>query len=369
MCFIIELSSCVQPAIITKDLCMTVYGRHARTAPRTFRHLLLGGGQGSDANRVTAVYELSSRRSSEGTGASRRQRRVLDTSATYVRGEENLEGWRPRGDSLLFEHQWELEKLTRLQEVGRVRHLLMLREKLGLDGAGLPHQEISKLEKDECNQAAKAAGEGRSPGPLKSPPPAVNTQSRPMTERERYLAKKYISLILGRTEKDISETSTVFNGNHESEMESSDITDVSSMTSSLSPSSALLPDTHPGVVRGPSEPRAAQPPSTPLFCAELEEIRVSPAVSRRGPLQVYEEHTQTWLKRWLVVRRPYVFVYRDAKDSVERSLINLARSHIEYSDEDPHDTPHSFRSVAEPSAIPRRVLDLNRDAFSLITYN
>ncbi|XP_043239569.1 kinesin-like protein unc-104 isoform X3 [Amphibalanus amphitrite] len=343
----LELSSCVQPAIITKDLCMTVYGRHARTAPRTFRHLLLGGGQGSDANRVTAVYELSSRRSSEGTGASRRQRRVLDTSATYVRGEENLEGWRPRGDSLLFEHQWELEKLTRLQEVGRVRHLLMLREKLGLDGAGLPHQEISKLEKDECNQAAKAAGEGRSPGPLRSPPAAADTQSRPMTERERYLAKKYISLILGRTEKDISETSTVFNGNHESEMESSDITDVSSMTSSLSPSSALLPDTHPGVVRGPNEPRAAQPPSPPLFCAELEEIRVSPAVSRRGPLQVYEEHTQTWLKRWLVVRRPYVFVYRDAKDSVERSLINLARSQIEYSDEDPHDTPHSFRVVTQ----------------------
>ena len=76
---------------------------------------------------------------------------MLDTSATYVRGEENLAGWRPRGDGLLFEHQWELEKLTRLQEVGRVRHLLMLREKLGLDGAGPPQQEISKLEKVRCS--------------------------------------------------------------------------------------------------------------------------------------------------------------------------------------------------------------------------
>ncbi len=46
-------------------------------------------------------------------GLQRRQRRVLDTSNTYVRGEENLAGWRPRGDSLIFEHQWELEKLTR----------------------------------------------------------------------------------------------------------------------------------------------------------------------------------------------------------------------------------------------------------------
>ena len=31
--------------------------------------------------------------------------RVLDTSSTYVRGEENLVGWRPRGDSLIFDHQ------------------------------------------------------------------------------------------------------------------------------------------------------------------------------------------------------------------------------------------------------------------------
>lgn len=48
----------------------------------------------------------------------RRRRKVLDTSVAYVRGEENLAGWRPRGDSLILEHQWELEKLEQLHEVG-----------------------------------------------------------------------------------------------------------------------------------------------------------------------------------------------------------------------------------------------------------
>lgn len=43
---------------------------------------------------------------------------MLDTSVAYVRGEENLAGWRPRGDSLILEHQWELEKLELLHEVG-----------------------------------------------------------------------------------------------------------------------------------------------------------------------------------------------------------------------------------------------------------
>lgn len=51
------------------------------------------------------------------SGMQRRRRRVLDTSVAYVRGEENLAGWRPRSDSLILDHQWELEKLSLLQEV------------------------------------------------------------------------------------------------------------------------------------------------------------------------------------------------------------------------------------------------------------
>ena len=42
---------------------------------------------------------------------------VADTSAVYVRGEENLKGWRPRGASLIDEHQVELDRLEKMQEV------------------------------------------------------------------------------------------------------------------------------------------------------------------------------------------------------------------------------------------------------------
>lgn len=58
-----------------------------------------------------------------GPGMQRRRRKILDTSVAYVRGEENLAGWRPRGDSLIVEHQWELEKLEQLHEVGLLEHL------------------------------------------------------------------------------------------------------------------------------------------------------------------------------------------------------------------------------------------------------
>lgn len=56
-----------------------------------------------------------------GSGMQRRRRKILDTSVAYVRGEENLAGWRPRGDSLILEHQWELEKLELLHEVPKGR--------------------------------------------------------------------------------------------------------------------------------------------------------------------------------------------------------------------------------------------------------
>ena len=66
---------------------------------------------------------------------------MLDTSNAYVRGEENLSGWRPLGDSLLFDHQWELEKISRLEQVEKVRHALLLREALG---GGLAENNIPK---------------------------------------------------------------------------------------------------------------------------------------------------------------------------------------------------------------------------------
>ena len=46
-----------------------------------------------------------------------KKRRVMDTSGIYVRGEENLGDWRPRGTSLIEEHQAQLDKLDRVQEV------------------------------------------------------------------------------------------------------------------------------------------------------------------------------------------------------------------------------------------------------------
>ncbi len=129
----LELDNCTQSACITKDICLQMYERDARISPaRSLRSLFGSGYYKAEDSRVTGVYELSLRRSAEALspGTQRRLRKVIDTSGTYVRGEENLQGWRPRADSLLLDHQWELEKLERLEEVEKARHSLLLRDKI-----------------------------------------------------------------------------------------------------------------------------------------------------------------------------------------------------------------------------------------------
>jgi len=76
-------------------------------------------------------------------------------------------------------------------------------------------------------------------------------------------------------------------------------------------------------------------PSSPtkeyyLYIPEIEEIRISPIISRKGYLHVCDDRRGVWRKRWIVVRRPHVFLFRDEKDPVERNVINLANSQVIY---------------------------------------
>lgn len=59
----------------------------------------------------------------------------------------------------------------------------------------------------------------------------------------------------------------------------------------------------------------------------------SPIVSKKGYLHFLEPHTNGWVKRYVVVRRPYVYIYNTDKDSVERAILNLSSAQVEYSED------------------------------------
>ncbi|XP_050163697.1 kinesin-like protein KIF1A isoform X10 [Myiozetetes cayanensis] len=435
----IEMENCTQPAVITKDFCMVFYSRDAKLpASRSIRNLFGSGslraseryrdapafwgqasphpgtgvvlsssslgeitgvwewGRASNAsslfahsNRVTGVYELSLCRVADAgsPGMQRRRRRVLDTSVAYVRGEENLAGWRPRSDSLILDHQWELEKLSLLQEVEKTRHYLLLREKLettqrlGLETLSPCSGEDSESRSTSCVSSplsADGAPEGRT-----SPPETPS-------ERQKELAVKCLRLLTHTFNREYSHSHVCISASESklSEMSVTLMRDPSMSAlgvTTLTPSStcpslvegrynamevslssfprpqqvssrADSPDLEP-VLEGEQKSPARRPEEEKepqrLLVPDIQEIRVSPIVSKKGYLHFLEPHTNGWVKRFVVVRRPYVYIYNSDKDAVERAILNLSKAQVEYSEDQQAmlKTPNTFAVCTEHRGI------------------
>ncbi|XP_042272265.1 kinesin-like protein KIF1A isoform X3 [Thunnus maccoyii] len=370
----LEMENCTQPAVITKDICMVFYSRDTKlSASRSIRNLFgTGSLRAADGNRVTGVYEVSLCHLADAgsPGMQRRRRRVLDTSVAYVRGEENLAGWRPRSDSLILDHQWELEKLSLLQDVEKTKHYLLLREKL--ESTLLMGQEaLQTCVTDELSEAPQ--------------PPEIDQEvssgSEITTDRQRELAAKCLRLLTHSFNREYSHVCVSASESKISEMSVTTLRDSPSISglNTITPSS-----TCPSLVEGcygnaelrPPTPRsrAISPspdtlqdaeakkslsgasegkPQIRKYVPDIQEIRVSPIVSKKGYLHFLEPHTNGWVKRYVVVRRPYVYIYNTERDTVERAILNLSSAQVEYSEDQQAmlKTPNTFAVCTEHRGI------------------
>uniref|UniRef100_A0A1A8EM95 plus-end-directed kinesin ATPase n=1 Tax=Nothobranchius korthausae TaxID=1143690 RepID=A0A1A8EM95_9TELE len=358
----LEMENCTQPTVITKDFCMVFYSRDTKLpASRSIRNFFSTGClRPSESNRVTGVYEITLCHVADNgsPGMQRRRRRVLDTSVAYVRGEENLAGWRPRSDSLILDHQWELEKLSLLQEVEKTRHYLLLREKL--EATLQAGQDALYKSSDICDFAKSPV---LSHSPVGSPVPDSPNQ------RQMELAAKCLRLLMHTFNREYSQVSSSASESKLSEMSVSLLSESSSSgLNTLTPSS-----TCPSLIEGNYDIRLTDPssgastpdldPYSPVdrkkplrgytFVPDIQEIRVSPIVSKKGYLHFLEPHTSGWMRRYVVVRRPYVYLYRSERDSVERAVINLSSAIVEYSEDKQTllRTPNTFSVCTEHRGI------------------
>ncbi|XP_037830168.1 kinesin-like protein KIF1A isoform X9 [Kryptolebias marmoratus] len=370
----LEMENCTQPAVLTKDICMVFYSRDTKlSASRSIRNLFgTGSLRAADGNRVTGVYEASLCHQADtgSPGMQRRRRRVLDTSVAYVRGEENLAGWRPRSDSLIIEHQWELEKLSLLQDVEKTKHYLLLREKLESTLlTGLESLQFCVTE--ELNESPQTTEADQEAG----------SSSEITTERQKELAAKCLRLLTHCFNREYSHVCVSASESKISEMSVTVLRDSTSITAlnTITPSS-----TCPSLVEGcysnaelrPPTPRsrAVSPspetqqdakdkkpvngvsdakPRTRKLVPDIQEIRVSPIVSKKGYLHFLEPNTNGWVKRFVVVRRPYVYIYNSERDTVERAILNLSSAQVEYSEDQQAmlKTPNTFAVCTEHRGI------------------
>ncbi|XP_068514953.1 kinesin-like protein KIF1B isoform X7 [Anas acuta] len=380
----LELDHCIQPAVITKDVCMVFYSRDAKISPpRSLRNLFGSGySKSPDSNRVTGIYELSLCKMSDtgSPGMQRRRRKVLDTSVAYVRGEENLAGWRPRGDSLILEHQWELEKLELLHEVEKTRHFLLLREKLGdsipksLSDSLSPSLSSGTLSTSTSISSQISTTTFESAVTPSESSGYDSTDIESLVDREKELATKCLQLLTHTFNREFNQ---VYNSISDCKL--SDISPIGRDPSVSSFSSATLTpsSTCPSLVDSrcnsidQKTPEANSRASSP--CHEMEQFQIIPAVessylaragkneflnlvpdieeirpgsvvSKKGYLHFKEPLSSSWAKHFVVVRRPYVFIYNSDKDPVERGIINLSTAQVEYSEDQQAmvKTPNTF---------------------------
>nr|XP_020041694.1 kinesin-like protein KIF1B isoform X5 [Castor canadensis] len=380
----LELDHCIQPAVITKDVCMVFYSRDAKISPPRSLRSLFGSGysKSPDSNRVTGIYELSLCKMADtgSPGMQRRRRKVLDTSVAYVRGEENLAGWRPRGDSLILEHQWELEKLELLHEVEKTRHFLLLRERLGdsipksLSDSLSPSLSSGTLSTSTSisSQISTTTFESAITPSESSGYDSADIES--LVDREKELATKCLQLLTHTFNQEFSQVHGSI-----SDCKLSDVSPIGRDPSVSSFSSATLTpsSTCPSLVDSRSSsvdqktPEANSRASSPCpefeqfqivptvetpylaragkneflnLVPDIEEIRPGSVVSKKGYLHFKEPLSNNWAKHFVVVRRPYVFIYNSDKDPVERGIINLSTAQVEYSEDQQAmvKTPNTF---------------------------
>ncbi|KAF8570712.1 hypothetical protein P879_02381 [Paragonimus westermani] len=463
----LDVDGCTRPVCLTKDIAMVVFPREAKlsvASPRLTHNptnALLRSVQSlwtsfyrvAQTSRVSAVYELLLRRPWVTRDNGHRTRPVMDSSLMYVRGEENLKGWRPRGDSLIIEHQWELDRLDRIKLVEQSRHLILLREalhKLGRNESQVSLDQLvlqSRRRNRSLIRKRKAAWSRTRSDTLKitkngsvnaSPPDLImeaqfdsglvasNTttgsggysveqnrepnQSRqdkgartverfspdPMSRslfewndqtvengqgscdedmRKQMIISRCVEVLTsllqmtgsltGDSDSDSSQLkmdpNNLSNQNKLPEKETEQAADmaqsvkimVTSTTNSDPLANSLMASSDQGDTGGLGNsittiPRSATAESLQLhpvndnsghnhlkrsyrsLIGECVEVRVSPVVSRKGYLMVLEAKTGGWLRRWFVVRRPFLFIYADEHDPIERGLINLTTAKLDY---------------------------------------
>ncbi|CAG2102727.1 unnamed protein product [Medioppia subpectinata] len=348
----LELENCTQPSIITKDFCLILYGRDARTFPRltpntkVLKNILSGAYRDANSNHISSVYELVLKRAvdSGSPGVQRRQRRVLDTSTAYVRGEENLKGWQPRGDSLIFDHQWELEKIKRIEEVEKVRHKLLVKDRLNnTDESSFDDINFTSAMKTSSSRLSLILASPTNPTATQLG--AIDALYEPwdMTDNERDLCLKCVNLIQTHIPSKPPPQTVKKNSLQTPTNEELTISSMSSSPDILSPDKSISASnwlkrtsnnmSTQALDDGLQNEQLLGTDVKPTFAPEIEEIRVSPIISKKGYLNCLEDRTGCWVKRWVVVKRPYLFIYDDQKDALEKNVINLSNALIECSED------------------------------------
>lgn len=242
----------------------------------------------------------------------------MNSRHDYVKGEESLTSWTPRGVSLVSDYIAARKKRKRIAEIGAIQTTLM---KYGADGsqdaadteepAPEPSPELKPIipndddllnDTPDTSQAPSlneeidnSAGESEQPeeeATIKVQDPAeAASESSEYDERQKALLEKCVKLWLKYPDP---------------------------LNSILSPTNTAPPEN--GI--------APESPLPPSLITTIIRVPKNPKVLKGGYLLVPNSESTRWVKRFVELRRPYLHIH-SATDGDEVALVSLRNSRVD----------------------------------------
>ena len=388
----IDLEGCSQPAVITKDFAVMIVERDSKTskllnssAVNGLKSFFSGVPQRSErCNHMSSIYELSLYRATDYSSPMHNPvRRIPKTSKsnynlkrsalTATFSSNNISAHQSSSKSnrsqqsrvnveqhdisytnvdpyfVIEEHQWNLEKIFRLSEVEKARHISSVNEsvenklsnlnsaynpRLGNRGArsSLPHSNSL------FSLIAQTMSRSPSLSSIATTDSTVHERrvSHPafLTIEERNILQRFVKLMRYR----ISTRLNAWDQDAHDDQDEASPSNSDKSSPIAAPAKVLDPAWWERLKRlndnsNDTSHSIGFSAKTSLI-PELEEAHLSPVVSRRGYLNYMEDREQKWFKRWFLVVRPYLIVYSNSREQVERDIINLTTSQINLPEED-----------------------------------
>ncbi|KAF9174366.1 kinesin-like protein Klp8 [Mortierella sp. AD011] len=261
--WLVEVDNCPEPIRFQMDIPCQIQDREAR-APSMFTTFLTST---RTLTRLSGLFLLTLKPI---VVKNLTDLWKTSTKTEYVRGEENLKGWTPRGLSLVSGFRVRTNLVNNQEEVERTRQCLKLRGVFVKDGA------------NGSTVNSKETG-------------LDNETHDELDEHSRQLLQKMVKLW---TRKRITVEELLSNQPAE-EIEAA---------------------------------KLSRPPTR--YQSEAKLVTKSENMSKKGYLYYPEDNDDVWVKRFFVVRRPYMYIYASSSEMEELAVLNLTNVKVGYKQHD-----------------------------------
>lgn len=278
--FEVLVASCIEPVKFEMDIAVTIHARDAK-APGKLLNMLESATIGSRV--LTKTSNIFAVRLTPPMTKKSKELWRLDTATKYVRGQETLEGkWKPRSVGLIHEYAQFVRKERRYAEVEGVRALLKAHPPLSL----LENNGNKDDAKDEEALIQKSLDAWKSV----MMDAKLSVLAREIDENRQTQ--------FGEESKE--QNGLIANGKEENNLDNA----------------------------------AKEEPETPLpakLKATVTLVPKSDTANKRGylfmPIEAFSDH---WVKRWFVLRRPYLYVYESSSELDELLAMHLGSVRVEH---------------------------------------